>query len=173
MNDVANYAPPEVSHGDPVLYYVDASRSQRPYVGWVVNVDGRAIDIVTLSVQGMQHWQEVRHMTDPVLKENHNLRRNGGWDFHRKMSDASQVHTVITAFEDRMTTTTNALERRLASLEESLGVRHDVARAEGLVAPEAKQEPAPTPADTGLSEVTFSEPSPGVIEGGKVVKPKK
>jgi len=168
---------PDVKPGDPVLWYCDANTSQSPEFAIVKSVDGRVIDVVTIA-GAMRMRQEVHHVSDPVLKENRNIRAYGGWAEHPKFKYAGDVHNLLRSFEDRFETGLNALKRRLEKIEDGLGIRPEDTRIDESSAEQAVLEavvphdaPHITPADVGLKHVGIGVGQSQTIEGGNIKEP--
>lgn len=157
---MSNYKAPEAEVGDPVLWYTDANTTQRPSVGFVIQVDGNAVDIITLDENLPRRRFEVHHLTDPVLKVNHEIRRNGGWKLNPKFAGAATTAAEMAA-----------LRKRLEHIEKELGIAPEVVVAQApQVSSTAPQIVAA--ADVGLTNVVFAEQGAGKeIRGGVVVEP--
>lgn len=163
IEEIQSYVPPPITEGECVLFYQDADPNLNPFVGFVTHCDGRAVEIISISRNGLQSHPEVHHITDPLLKANENIKHYGGWAANRRVSDAANVHLVLKAYEDRTDTRIKELEDRIQRLLDSGMKEH----APPAVVTEVPAEPI-TPADVGLSPSQFLPAETQIIEGGQV-----
>lgn len=156
----------EAQYGDPVLYYLDGDSHLEPYVGNIVKVDGRVVDIITFDHTGHRYWQEVRHISDPILKINEHIKRHGGWQLNPRFAHAADVHLVVRACEDRFDTMLAELDRKITHIYEQLDVKPPAAPV--VSEPQVVQSQQESPADIGLTKTQFGLEQGKVIEGGVV-----
>ena len=162
MEEIQSYVPPPISEGECVLFHQDADPNLNPYVGFVTHCDGRSIEIISISRNGLQSHPEVHHITDPLIKANEHIKRYGGWSVNRRVTDAANVHLVLKAYEDRTETRIRELEDRIQRLLDTGFKEH----APPAVVPEVAE--AITPADVGLSPSQFLPAESQIIEAGEV-----
>lgn len=116
----APYAMPPVERGDVVFYWRDPSAAADPNSGAVGHVTGANSQVISLVV--ISEWEaggrksEVRHASDPLLKTNAFLRKNGCWDYspqHKRAQAAAQV--AAQALEQRIVTIATEAATRIVN----------------------------------------------------------
>lgn len=78
--EVKAYVMPAVHIGMPVHFYVDADPKMQPQLGIVVEFGPRNLSCrLQLRTDNAPVKYDVRHVTDPILQTNREVRRNGSW----------------------------------------------------------------------------------------------
>lgn len=103
---IEQFKMPRPTLGSAVLWYPHATLTERPTVGFVMEVGARNL---TVQVQGVV-YESVRHIRDPKLQLNEHQRENGAWEFPEKSDDG--------------------LERRVAALEVKVNMLTDLLEAD-------------------------------------------
>ena len=77
----AEFKMPHVEIGDDVLWWPKADKSKPERLAQVQEVWGPSNAIVVRLIDSGMTYDSCRHIDDPKLVENPNLRDDGGWDF--------------------------------------------------------------------------------------------
>jgi hypothetical protein len=79
QEEILLFEMPSVDVGTPIEYFPTAVRSGEPRLGFVVRVSRTGRNVVVRTSDG-GWFDAVRHIDDPKLQMNQDMRENGAWD---------------------------------------------------------------------------------------------
>lgn len=130
LNEIAAWQAPKVEEGADVLWFEFADPMRQAYVGSVVKVKGRFVDVYLHGALKAS----VRHIDDPSLVDNANHRENGAWDFAPSYKTAQEERRVLLERLDQ-------IEARQTVIENELGIHK---QEEAAAAAPSLPDPVPT-----------------------------
>lgn len=109
MNEVEvgspQYTMPKPIVGQQVLYYPSGRRSAEPQVAIVTRISVSGMNIALHVFGSRLNLGSVRHLDDPKLAQNQEMRADGAWDFladHYEMARLSKQVEELKATNDSM-----------------------------------------------------------------------
>ena len=95
----SSWMPPKADLGDMVYWYVDATNTNQPQLGWINERPGQlTVSILVYApTVGFVEKSSVRHKDDPSLLENANWRANGAWAFAPQTERIKKIESNMAA----------------------------------------------------------------------------
>ncbi len=108
-----SFTPPPIDTGEDVLYYPTGSKNDQPETARVYKAkpNSRSVDLILFgAVNTRKH--AVHHIDDPLIKLNHIVEAQGGWDYPA----SRKVHNEMAAGYNTLVEENARLKEQIADL---------------------------------------------------------
>ena len=129
QQELLQYQMPKPEVGDIIIWYRNAQQIERREQAAIVTRVGEKVIDLYLVGSGNRVITGVKHVTDPRLRLNDDMREGGSWDFRKSeqkiLARINELATKIEAIEDALKPESNGFEERqdLRAKAKDLGIK--------------------------------------------------
>lgn len=101
VDKVTNWKMPAAHVGQSVVWYSGGQRNTtQPSTGRIIHVSIRSVELIIDERDKSHRMRDVRHVDDPQLPLNDNIREFGGWDYCENDKKLVDLERRVEALED-------------------------------------------------------------------------